>query len=38
MYHAMATTFGDAWSRFDQCAGSEAEATKIFDEYFAIFL
>ena len=30
-------SFGDEWSRFDQSKLSEAEARKIFDEYFAIF-
>lgn len=30
-------SFGDEWSRFDQTALSEAEANKIFDEYFAVF-
>ena len=30
-------SFGDEWSRFDQSQLSEAEALKIFDEYFAIF-
>lgn len=31
------TSFGDEWSRFDQFKLSEAEASKIFEEYFAIF-
>ena len=30
-------SFGDEWKRFDQSRLSEAEARKIFDEYFAIF-
>ncbi|MDD2719903.1 MAG: class I SAM-dependent methyltransferase [Gallionella sp.] len=30
-------SFGDEWERFDQSALSEAEANKIFDEYFAVF-
>jgi SAM-dependent methyltransferase len=30
-------SFGDEWSRFDQSALPEDEATKIFDEYFAVF-
>ena len=30
-------SFGDEWSRFDQTALSEAEANKIFDEYFSVF-
>lgn len=30
-------SFGDEWSRFDQTAMSEAEASAIFDEYFAVF-
>jgi SAM-dependent methyltransferase len=31
------TSFGDEWSRFDQSKLSAAEATRIFDEYFAVF-
>lgn len=34
---ATVDSFGDEWSRFDQTALSEEEASKIFDEYFAIF-
>ncbi len=34
---ATVDSFGDEWSRFDQTALSEQEASKIFDEYFAIF-
>ena len=30
-------SFGDEWSRFDQFELSAAEATKVFDEYFAVF-
>ena len=30
-------SFGDEWSRFDQSKLSEDEASKIFEEYFAIF-
>ena len=30
-------SFGDEWSRFDQSAVSQAEANRIFNEYFAIF-
>jgi len=30
-------SFGDEWERFDQSRLSAEEATKIFDEYFAIF-
>lgn len=30
-------SFGDEWSRFDQTTMSEAEASAIFDEYFAVF-
>ena len=30
-------SFGDEWSRFDQSALTEAEANKIFDDYFAVF-
>jgi ubiquinone/menaquinone biosynthesis C-methylase UbiE len=30
-------SFGDEWSRFDQSALSEEEASKIFDEYFTVF-
>ena len=30
-------SFGDEWSRFDQSALSEAEAGRIFNEYFAVF-
>lgn len=30
-------SFGDEWHRFDQSQLSDAEARKIFDEYFAIF-
>ena len=35
--HATVDSFGDEWSRFDQTALSEAEAGKIFEEYFSIF-
>lgn len=35
--HATVESFGDEWSRFDQSAMSDAEASAIFDEYFAIF-
>lgn len=31
------SSFGDEWSRFDQSALSDAEAEKIFNEYFAVF-
>jgi SAM-dependent methyltransferase len=34
---ATVDSFGDEWSRFDQASLSEAEAAKIFDEYFAVF-
>lgn len=30
-------SFGDEWSRFDQSELTAAEATRIFDEYFAVF-
>lgn len=30
-------SFGDEWSRFDQSVLSTDEASKIFDEYFAVF-
>lgn len=30
-------SFGDEWQRFDQSRLSDAEARKIFDEYFAVF-
>lgn len=30
-------SFGDEWSRFDQSAIEGAEASRIFDEYFAVF-
>ena len=30
-------SFGDEWSRFDQSQLPDAEARKIFDEYFSIF-
>lgn len=30
-------SFGDEWSRFDQSALPEEEASRIFDEYFAVF-
>ena len=30
-------SFGDEWARFDQTQLSEAEAQKIFDEYFSVF-
>ena len=30
-------SFGDEWSRFDQSELTADEATKIFDEYFAVF-
>ncbi len=31
------SSFGDEWSRFDQSALPELEASKRFDEYFAVF-
>lgn len=34
---ATVDSFGDEWSRFDQTGLSEQEASKIFDDYFAIF-
>lgn len=35
---ATVASFGDEWTRFDQCALSDREAHRIiFDEYFAIF-
>ena len=30
-------SFGDEWSRFDQSGMSEAEARKVFEEYFSVF-
>ena len=30
-------SFGDEWSRFDQTTLDDAEAQRIFDEYFAVF-
>jgi SAM-dependent methyltransferase len=30
-------SFGDEWARFDQTLLSDAEAVRIFDEYFAVF-
>ncbi|MEI7707007.1 MAG: class I SAM-dependent methyltransferase [Chlorobium sp.] len=30
-------SFGDEWSRFDQSELSEAETTRIFEEYFSVF-
>ncbi|WP_295396398.1 bifunctional 2-polyprenyl-6-hydroxyphenol methylase/3-demethylubiquinol 3-O-methyltransferase UbiG [uncultured Thiodictyon sp.] len=30
-------SFGDEWSRFDQSGMSDAEAEKVFDEYFLVF-
>lgn len=30
-------SFGDEWSRFDQSGMCEAEARKVFEEYFAVF-
>lgn len=31
------SSFGDEWTRFDQQAMGEAEAHKVFEEYFAVF-
>ena len=31
------TSFGDEWTRFDQTALPSEEASRIFDEYFAVF-
>ena len=34
---ATVKSFGDEWSRFDQSVLPQAEAQRIFDEYFAVF-
>lgn len=34
---ATVTSFGDEWERFDQAGLDDAEARRIFDEYFAVF-
>jgi SAM-dependent methyltransferase len=34
---ATVSSFGDEWSRFDQSSLDNAEAHRIFDEYFAVF-
>jgi SAM-dependent methyltransferase len=31
------SSFGDEWSRFDQSGMTEAEAQKVFEEYFSVF-
>lgn len=35
--HKTVASFGDEWSRFDQSGMTEAEAHKVFEEYFAVF-
>jgi len=35
--HKTVASFGDEWSRFDQTGMTDAEASKAFDEYFAVF-
>jgi ubiquinone/menaquinone biosynthesis C-methylase UbiE len=35
--HITVDSFGDEWKRFDQSGMSDAEAKKVFDEYFSVF-